>query len=51
MLDLPVQRDFTAETENSGLKVKPKMLRGKECILRGRNRTALETLFWKKKMK
>lgn len=51
MLDLPVQRDFTAETENSGLKVKPKMLGGKECSLQGRDRTALETLFWKKKMK
>lgn len=26
MLDLPVQRDFTVETENAGLKVKPRML-------------------------
>lgn len=51
MLDLPVQRDFTVETENAGLKVKPRMLVGKECILRSRNGTALETLFWKKKMK
>lgn len=52
MLDLPVQRDFTAEIENSGLKVKPKTLGGGEkCIFPGRDKTALKTLFWKKKMK